>query len=187
MLWLAINPFYTTSIFCTPWKHWKASGFLMFSGRIERDQWHEMGKFNFMVEWTGFAFFIFFLFMIFYVLLITQSDRVAGQNMWRWHPSQFRTKASFCCFAKSQKTLWKPLKGLPNSYLVFEKITGLWEKIIYMEGARLYEFLAGTQKTWGTNNFQNLVEKFTQPSICKAMITLITYVTDHRGNLYVWH
>ena len=27
----------------TPWKHQKSSGFLMFSGCIKRDQWHEMG------------------------------------------------------------------------------------------------------------------------------------------------
>ena len=27
--------------FGTPWKHQKTSGFLMFSGRIEREQWHE--------------------------------------------------------------------------------------------------------------------------------------------------
>ena len=30
--------------FYTPWKHQKTSGFLMFSGGIERDQWHEMGQ-----------------------------------------------------------------------------------------------------------------------------------------------
>ena len=29
--------------FDTPWKHQKTSGFLMFSGGITRDQWHEMG------------------------------------------------------------------------------------------------------------------------------------------------
>ena len=29
--------------FYTPWKHQKTSGFLMFSGGIERDYWHEMG------------------------------------------------------------------------------------------------------------------------------------------------
>ena len=29
--------------FYTPWKHQKTSGFLMFSGAIERDQWHKMG------------------------------------------------------------------------------------------------------------------------------------------------
>ena len=29
--------------FYTPWKHQKASGFLMFSRGIERDQWHEIG------------------------------------------------------------------------------------------------------------------------------------------------
>ena len=30
--------------FYTPWKHQKTSGFLMFSGGIERDQWHEIGQ-----------------------------------------------------------------------------------------------------------------------------------------------
>ena len=30
--------------FYTPWKHKKPRGFLMFSGGIERDQWHEMGS-----------------------------------------------------------------------------------------------------------------------------------------------
>ena len=34
--------------FCTPWKHHNISGFLMFSGGIERDLWHEMVKKN----WT---------------------------------------------------------------------------------------------------------------------------------------
>ena len=29
--------------FYTPWKNQKTFGFLMFSGDIERDQWHEMG------------------------------------------------------------------------------------------------------------------------------------------------
>ena len=27
----------------TPWKPQKTSGFLMFSGGLEREQWHEMG------------------------------------------------------------------------------------------------------------------------------------------------
>ena len=31
--------------FCTPWKHQKTSGFL-FSGGIEREQWHEMNWFT---------------------------------------------------------------------------------------------------------------------------------------------
>ena len=30
--------------FYIPWKHQKTSGFLMFSGGIERDQWHEMDQ-----------------------------------------------------------------------------------------------------------------------------------------------
>ena len=30
--------------FDTPWKHQKTEGFLMFSGAIEWDQWHEMGQ-----------------------------------------------------------------------------------------------------------------------------------------------
>ena len=48
--------------FYTPWKNQKTFGFLMFSGDIERDQWHEMGYclfnkmqilcfFNFHVKW----------------------------------------------------------------------------------------------------------------------------------------
>ena len=32
--------------FYTPWKQQKTRSFLMFSGGIERDQWHEMGQFN---------------------------------------------------------------------------------------------------------------------------------------------
>ena len=28
--------------FCIPWKHQKTSGFLMFPGGIERDQWHRL-------------------------------------------------------------------------------------------------------------------------------------------------
>ena len=31
--------------FNTPWKHQNTSGFRMFLGGIERDQWHEMGKY----------------------------------------------------------------------------------------------------------------------------------------------
>ena len=31
--------------FDTPWKHQKTRGFLVFSGGIKRDQWHEMGYF----------------------------------------------------------------------------------------------------------------------------------------------
>ena len=30
--------------FYTPWRHQKISGFLMFSGGIERDQWHKIGQ-----------------------------------------------------------------------------------------------------------------------------------------------
>ena len=29
--------------FYTPWKHQKTSGFLIFSGDTEREQWYEMG------------------------------------------------------------------------------------------------------------------------------------------------
>ena len=32
--------------FDTPWKHQKTGGFMMFSGGIKRDQWHEMGEVN---------------------------------------------------------------------------------------------------------------------------------------------
>ena len=45
-----LTHFIATDLFDTPWKHleslpWKqkARGFLMFSGGIKRDQWHEMG------------------------------------------------------------------------------------------------------------------------------------------------
>ena len=38
-----INPFYATVLFRYPLKHRKTRGFLMFSGGIERDHWHEMG------------------------------------------------------------------------------------------------------------------------------------------------
>ena len=31
-------------LFCTPWKHQKSSSFLMFSGGIERYQWHEIKR-----------------------------------------------------------------------------------------------------------------------------------------------
>ena len=31
--------------FYTPYEHEKASGFLMFSSGIERDQWYEMGQY----------------------------------------------------------------------------------------------------------------------------------------------
>ena len=38
-----INPFHSTGFFLYPWKQQKTRGFLMFSGGIERDQWHEIG------------------------------------------------------------------------------------------------------------------------------------------------
>ena len=37
------NSFHATDLFLFPWKHQKTSGFFMFSGIIERDQWHELG------------------------------------------------------------------------------------------------------------------------------------------------
>ena len=40
---LEINPFYAIASFYTFLSHQKSSGFLMFSGGIERDQWHEIG------------------------------------------------------------------------------------------------------------------------------------------------
>ena len=30
--------------FYTPWKHEKTSGFMIFSGSIERNQWYEMSE-----------------------------------------------------------------------------------------------------------------------------------------------
>ena len=38
-----INPFNPIGSFYTPSKHQKIFDFLMFSGGVERDQWHEMG------------------------------------------------------------------------------------------------------------------------------------------------
>ena len=42
LFWL--TQFTVVLSFYTPWKHQKISGFLMFSGGIENDQWHEMGQ-----------------------------------------------------------------------------------------------------------------------------------------------
>ena len=41
------NPFHDIDLFHTPWKFQKTSGPLMFSGGIEREQWHELGQFEF--------------------------------------------------------------------------------------------------------------------------------------------
>ena len=38
-----LTPFMPLASIYTPWKHKKTGDFLMFSGGIERDQWHEMG------------------------------------------------------------------------------------------------------------------------------------------------
>ena len=38
-----LNPFHATDLFRYPLKTSENKGFLMFSGGIERDQWHEMG------------------------------------------------------------------------------------------------------------------------------------------------
>ena len=38
-----LTHFMSLVFFYTPWKHQKASGFLMFPGGIERYQWNEMG------------------------------------------------------------------------------------------------------------------------------------------------
>ena len=38
-----VNPFNATGLFQYPLKTSQTRGFLMFSGGIERDQWHEMG------------------------------------------------------------------------------------------------------------------------------------------------
>ena len=37
---------------CTSWKYQKTSAFLMFSGGVERDQWHEMGYFFSVQDWS---------------------------------------------------------------------------------------------------------------------------------------
>ena len=39
----AFKPFHATGLFLYPLKHQKTSCFLMFSGGIERNQWHELG------------------------------------------------------------------------------------------------------------------------------------------------
>ena len=38
-----MNPFHTTSLFYTPWKHEKIPGFLIFSGGVEKDHWYDVG------------------------------------------------------------------------------------------------------------------------------------------------
>ena len=38
------HPFHATNLFRYPLKTLENKGFLMFSGGIERDQWHEMGE-----------------------------------------------------------------------------------------------------------------------------------------------
>ena len=43
----ALTHFMPSMSFYSSWKTQKSSGFLMFSGAIERDQWHEMG------QWRG--------------------------------------------------------------------------------------------------------------------------------------
>ena len=37
-----VTHFIPLIFFYTPWKRWKTSGYLMFSGSIERDYWYEM-------------------------------------------------------------------------------------------------------------------------------------------------
>ena len=39
---LRMNPFHATGLFLSPRKHQKMRGFLMFSGDIEKDHYHEM-------------------------------------------------------------------------------------------------------------------------------------------------
>ena len=40
---LVLNPFHATGLFTLPENIRQNRGFLMFSGGIEKDQWHEMG------------------------------------------------------------------------------------------------------------------------------------------------
>ena len=40
---IKLTHFLPLARFYTPWKDQKTKGFLMFSGGIEKDQWHEMG------------------------------------------------------------------------------------------------------------------------------------------------
>ena len=42
---LIVNPFHATGPFLYPLKTSENSGFLMFSGVIEIDQWHKIGKY----------------------------------------------------------------------------------------------------------------------------------------------
>ena len=37
-----LHTFHATNLFWYPWKYQKTSGFLVFSGAIKRDQWHQM-------------------------------------------------------------------------------------------------------------------------------------------------
>ena len=39
----ALTHFMSLDSFYTPWKHQETLGFMMISGGVERDQWHEMG------------------------------------------------------------------------------------------------------------------------------------------------
>ena len=43
MLFWGNNSIHTTGLLLYLQKNEKTSGFLMFSGRLEKDQWHEMG------------------------------------------------------------------------------------------------------------------------------------------------
>ena len=48
------TPFHATALFLYPLKHQKASTFLMFLERVERDQWHEKVDqriINFRIYW----------------------------------------------------------------------------------------------------------------------------------------
>ena len=75
-----ISHFMPLTSFDTPWKHQKTSGFLMFSGGIKRDQWHEMG---YALNW--------------YSAMLHQSN---VQLMFKVNNSDTRTMSMkwFCCF-----------------------------------------------------------------------------------------
>ena len=78
----------------TPWKHQKTSAFLMFSGGIERDQWHEIGLVvSFPSLWSSF-------------ILRTLTSRVFSKRY-----CALMLKNMFRIFFYVPCKLWKRLNG----------------------------------------------------------------------------
>ena len=78
----------------TPWKHKKTSAFLMFSGGIERDQWHEIGLVvSFRSLWSSF-------------ILRTLTSRVFSKRY-----CALMLKNMFGIFFYVPCKLWKRLNG----------------------------------------------------------------------------